>query len=152
LDQQHRLYLDDISVGQRFTTGSYDLDEAQIVAYAKQFDPQPFHTDAQAAKASLFKGLAGSGWHTAAITMRLLVESGIPLAGGMIGIEASLRWPRPTRPGDTLTVHGEVIEVAPSQSRPDRGWVTIRAETRNQNDEVVQIFTAKLMVPRWQGA
>jgi acyl dehydratase len=149
--QLHRLYFDDLSVGQRFTTRSHEIDEAQIIAFAQQFDPQPFHTDPEEAKTSLFKGLAASGWHTAGITMRLMVESGIPLAGGMIGTEANLKWPRPTRAGDVLTVFGEIIELRPSGSRPDRGWVSMRAQTRNQRGEVVQIFTSTLVVPRRTG-
>lgn len=148
MDQLHCLYFDDLSVGQSFTTGSHEVDEAQIIAFARQFDPQPFHTDQEKAKVSLFKGLAASGWHTAGITMRLMVESGIPLAGGMIGTEANLKWPQPTRAGDILTVSGEIIDLRPSRSRPDRGWVSTLAETRNQRGEVVQIFTSTLVVPR----
>ncbi len=140
------LYLDDLSVGQQFATGSHTLDEAQIKAFAAQFDPQPFHLDEEAAKATLFKGLIASGWHTAAITMRLLVDGGIPLAGGLIGLGGSLKWPRPARPGDILTVHGEITEVTPS--KPDRGTIAIKAETRNQRGDVVQSFTATLLVPR----
>jgi acyl dehydratase len=143
-----RLYLEDISVGRRFATASHAIDAAQIKAFAEQFDPQPFHVDAEAAKDTFFKGLVASGWHTAAITMRLLVTSGIPLAGGIIGAGGSVRWPNPTRPGDILIVHGEVTEVKPSRSRPDRGTVGINAETRNQRGEVVQEFTATLVVPR----
>jgi acyl dehydratase len=141
-------YLEDISVGQRFSTGSLELDEAQINAFASQFDPQPFHLDAEIAKATLFGGLVASGWHTAAITMRLLVTSGIPLAWGMIGTECSVKWPNPARPGDILTVYGEVTQVKPSRSRPDRGTINIIAETRNQRDDVLQILTATLLVPR----
>ena len=140
------LYLDDLSVGQQFVTGSHALDEAQIKAFAAQFDPQPFHLDAELAKATLFKGLVASGWHTAAITMRLLVDSGVPLAGGLIGLGGSLKWPRPARPGDILTVYGEITEVTPS--KPDRGTIGIKAETRNQRGDVVQSFTATLLVPR----
>lgn len=143
-----RLYLDDIEVGRRFATGSHAIDEAQIKAFAMQFDPQPFHVDAEAAKGTFFKGLVASGWHTAAITMRLLVTSGIPLAGGIIGAGGSVKWPNPTRPGDVLTVHGEVTEVRPSQSKPDRGTVGISAETRSQRGDVLQAFTATLIVPR----
>ena len=95
-----RFYLEDLAVGQRFTTGSHELDEAQIKAFAAEFDPQPFHLDAEIAKTTLFDGLVASACHTAAITMRLLVTSGIPLAWGMIGAECSLRWPNPARPGD----------------------------------------------------
>ena len=140
------LYLDDLSVGQQFVTGSHTLDEAQIKAFAAQFDPQPFHLDAELAKATLFKGLVASGWHTAAITMRLLVDSGIPLAGGLVGLGGSLKWPRPARPGDVLTVYGEITEVTPS--KPDRGTIEIKAETRNQRGDVVQNLTATLLVPR----
>lgn len=143
-----RFYLEDLAVGQRFTTGSLELDEAQIKGFAEQFDPQPFHLDAKIAKTTLFEGLVASGWHTAAITMRLLVTSGIPLAWGMIGAECSVKWPNPARPGDILTVHGEVTEVKPSRSRLDRGTINIYAETRNQRDDVLQTLTATLLVPR----
>jgi acyl dehydratase len=143
-----RFYLDDLQVGQRFDSPSHALDEAQIKAFAAQFDPQPFHLDDAAARDSLFAGLAASGWHTAAITMRLLVEGGAPIAGGVIGGGGEISWPRPTRPGDVLQVESEILEVRPSRSRPDRGMVTMRSETRNQHGEVLQILTAKLVVPR----
>ena len=142
------LYLDDIAAGQRFTSGSLTVDAEAIKAFARQFDPQPFHLDEEAAEASLFGGLAASGWHTAALTMRLLNDGGAPIAGGIIGAGGEIAWPRPTRPGDVLTVVSEVIEVKPSKSRPDRGMVTLRSETRNQNGEAVQVLTAKLVVPR----
>lgn len=141
-------YLDDLAVGQRFTSASLSVDTDGIKAFARQFDPQPFHLDDEAAASSLFGGLAASGWHTAALTMRLLVDGGAPIAGGVIGAGGEVAWPRPTRPGDVLTVESEVIEVRPSKSRPDRGMVTLRSETRNQRGEVVQILTAKLVVPR----
>jgi len=141
-------YLEDLAVGQRFTTGSLELEGSQIKAFAEEFDPQPFHLDAEIAKTTLFRGLVASGWHTAAITMRLLVTGGIPLPWGMIGVECSIKWPSPARAGDILTVHGEVTEVKPSRSRPDRGTISIRAETRNQRDETLQILTATLLVPR----
>ena len=147
-DGDDRLYLDDLQVGQRFTSRSHALDEAQIKAFAAAFDPQPFHLDDEAAKGTLFAGLAASGWHTAAITMRLLVEGGAPIAGGVVGAGGEIGWPRPTRPGDILQVESEVLEVTPSRSRPDRGMVTLRSETRNQRGEVVQILTAKLVGPR----
>jgi acyl dehydratase len=142
------LFLDDLAVGQRFSSRSHTLDEAQIKAFAAQFDPQPFHLDGQAAKATLFGGLAASGWHTAAITMKLLVESGLPLSGGIIGSGGEISWPKPTRPGDTLHVVSEIEEVTPSRSRPDRGMIRVRSETRNQHGEVVQVLVAKLVVPR----
>jgi acyl dehydratase len=142
------LFLDDLSVGQRFSSGAHTIDAAQIKAFAAQFDPQPFHLDGEAAKATLFGALAASGWHTAAITMKLLVESGLPLMGGIIGSGGEVSWPRPTRPGDTLTVLSEVEEITPSRSRPDRGMIRVRSETRNQHGETVQILIAKLVVPR----
>jgi acyl dehydratase len=143
-----RLYLDDLQVGQRFTSATHMIDAAQIKAFARQFDPQPFHLDEAAAKGTMFGGLVASGWHTAAVSMRLQVESGLPIAGGMIGIGGEMSWPRPTRPGDVLRVVSEIVEVTPSRSRPDRGVVRVRSETRNQRDEVVQILDAKLFVPR----
>ena len=143
-----RVYLDDLYVGRRFTSGTHTIDEVEIKAFARQFDPQPFHLDDDAARATLLGGLAASGWHTAAITMRLLVESGLPLAGGIIGAGGEIAWPKPTRPGDTLRVESEVLEVTPSRSRPDRGMATVRSVTRNQKDEAVQELKAKLIVPR----
>jgi acyl dehydratase len=145
---QDRLYLDDLQVGQRFTSGTHLVDEAQIIAFARQFDPQPFHLDDAAAKDTLFAGLAASGWHTAAVTMRLLVETGLPLAGGIIGAGGELSWPRPTRPGDMLRVESEVLEIIPSRSRPDRGTATVQCLTLNQRGEVVQKLIARLIVPR----
>src|SRR5271168_4426789 len=142
------LYLDDLTVGQRFTSASLTVTEDEIKAFAAKFDPQPFHLDGEAAKHSLFGGLAASGWHTAAITMKLLVEGGAPLAGGVVGAGGEIAWPRPTRPGDRLQVESEVLEITPSRSRPDRGMVTMRSATRNQRGEVVQMLTAKLVVSR----
>ena len=141
------LYLDDIQPGHAFVTDSITVTADDIRAFARQFDPQPFHLDEEAAADSLFGGLAASGWHTAALTMRLLVD-GFPLAKGVIGAGGELAWPRPTRPGDTLTVHGEVVEVTPSRSRPDRGMITVRNETRNQHGEPVQIFTVRIVAWR----
>jgi acyl dehydratase len=147
-DRDGGIYLDDLQVSQRFTSATHAVDAAQIKAFARQFDPQPFHLDEEAAKGTMFGGLVASGWHTAAITMRLLVESGLPIAGGLVGIGGEMSWPRPTRPGDVLSVVSEIKEVTPSRSRPDRGVVKLRSETRNQRDEVVQILDAKLLVPR----
>ncbi len=141
-------HLEDLRVGLRFSSGTHALDEAQIKSFARQFDPQPFHLDEDAARDTLFAGLAASGWHTAAITMRLMVDGGAPLAGGIIGAGGEINWPKPTRPGDILHVESEIVEVAPSRSRPDRGMVTVRSETLNQRGEIVQVLTAKLIVPR----
>ena len=145
------LYLEDLQVGQRFGSGSVVVDANEIKAFAGKYDPQPFHLDEEAAKRTLFGGLAASGWHTAAMTMRLLVDGGLPLAGGVIGASGEIAWPQPTRPGDVLSVESEVVEITPSRSRPDRGMVAIRSETHNQRGEVVQRFTMKLVVWRRPG-
>jgi len=142
------LYLEDLYVGRRFTSGTHALDAAQIKAFASAFDPQPFHLDEEAARQSVFAGLVASGWHTAAITMRLQVSGGLPIAGGLIGLAGELAWPTATRAGDVLRVESEVVDAVPSRSRPDRGTVTVRSETRNQRGEVVQTATVKLLVPR----
>lgn len=142
------LYLDDLKVGQRFTSPTHAVDADEIKAFARQFDPQPFHLDEQSAKDTFFSGLAASGWHVAAITMRLLVGGGAPIAGGVIGAGAEIAWPRPTTPGDVLHVESEVVDITPSRSRPNRGIVSLRSETRNQRGEVAQVLTAKLVVPR----
>jgi acyl dehydratase len=139
------LYLDDLSVGQRFTSGTYHMNEDRMKAFAAEFDPQPFHLDEAAAERSIFRGLAASGWHTAAATMRLMVES-LPFAGGMAGLGGEIAWPRPTRPGDTLRVESEITEIIPSRSKPNQGIVIVRSTTLNQNGEQVQAFTAKIIV------
>jgi acyl dehydratase len=147
LGSNELLYFDDLHVGQRFVSGTHQIDEGEITTFAKRFDPQPFHLDSEAAKATLFEGLVASGWHTAAVSMRLLVD-GVPIAGGLIGAGAEITWPKPTRPGAVLQVESEVVELRPSRTRPDRGIATLRSETRNQLGEIVQVFIAKLIVPR----
>jgi acyl dehydratase len=142
------LYFEDLRVAQQFVSGAHQIDEEQIRAFAEQFDPQPFHLDAESAKATFFGELVASGWHTAAITMRLLVESGLPIAGGIIGAGGEITWPKPVRPGAVLHVESEILELRPSRSRPDRGLVTFRSETRDQIGDVVQVLVAKLVVPR----
>jgi acyl dehydratase len=142
------LYLEDLHAGLRFSSATHALDERQIKTFAREFDPQPFHLNEASAKATLFLGLAASGWHTAAITMRLLVDGGAPIAGGIIGAGGEIAWPNPARPGDILRVESEVLSVSPSRSRPDRGTATLCCETVNQRGEVVQRLTAKLIVPR----
>jgi acyl dehydratase len=139
------LYLEDLQVGQRFTSGTYLMDEGRIKAFAAEFDPQPFHLDEAAAQASVFRGLAASGWHTAAVAMRLLVTGGLPFANGIIGAGGEIAWPKPTRPGDTLRVESEILEIVPSRSKPNQAFVTVRMTTLNQNQEPVYIFTAKLL-------
>lgn len=140
-------YLDDMKVGLRFTGESRVVQEQEIIAFAKQFDPQPFHIDADLASRTLFGGLIASGWHTAAMTMRLLLEA-FPIGNGTIGLGGEAVWPNPVRANDTIHIEGEVSAVKPSRSHDDRGIVTVRTETKNQNGEVVQTLTANLLVFR----
>ena len=142
------LYFDDLAVGDTFTSGTHEVTVDDIKQFAREFDPQPFHLDEEAARQSMFGGLAASGWHTAAITMRLLVTGGPRLANGILGAGGEIEWKVPTRPGDVLRVDSEVVELVPSRSRPDRGVVVLRSRTVNQRGEVVQTLTAKLMVAR----
>ena len=144
-------YLDDLAVGQRFSSASRTLGAEEIKAFAREYDPQPFHVDEEAAEGTFFHGLAASGWHAAAIAMRLLVDGGLPIAGGIIGAGGEISWRKPIRPGDTLHVVSEIVEVTPSRSKPDRGTVVARSHTINQNGEIVQTFTARLIVPRRPG-
>jgi acyl dehydratase len=142
-------FLEDFAVGQIFRSERrIRISADQIKAFAAEFDPQPFHTDEKAAVGTFFRGLAASGWHTAALTMRLLVDSDLKIAGGLIGAGGELNWPRPTRPGDELRVECEVLEVRPSKSRPEQGLVRMRITTLNQNDEPVQIFAPSMVVLR----
>jgi len=142
-------YLEGFLVGQTFGSGRRVVEKQRMKSFAAEFDPQPFHLDRDAASKSIFKGLVASGWHTAAITMRLLVTSGVNLAGGAIGLGADeLRWPNPVRPGDKLRVEVEIVEVRQSRSKPDRGTVRIRYVTRNQKDEIVMTLTATTLVPK----
>jgi acyl dehydratase len=140
------LYLDDLYVGQKFTSGTHHVTEERIKCFAQEFDPQPFHLDEAAANASVFAGIAASGWHTAAIAMHLLVTGGLPLGNGIIGLGGELAWPRPTRPGDVLRVESEIIEITRSRSRPDQAIVKIRSTTTNQKGEPVYIFTGRVLV------
>ena len=143
------LYLDDLAAGQTFRSGRLKVDEAQIKRFAAAFDPQPFHLDEAAARESLFGELIASGWHTAALTMRLLVGGEFKPAGGLMGAGVDeLRWPKPVRPGDELHLVSEILEVRTSKSRPDRGLIKLRTTTLNQNDEPVQVFVGNLVVPR----
>jgi len=139
------LYLEDLRVGQEFDSREHQLDAEQIIDFALQYDPQPFHTDPQAAQNSFFKGLVASGWHTMAISMRLMVES-IPFEGGVIGLGGEISWPRPTRPHDVLHVRATIIEIVPSKSKPDRGIVHLQSRTINQAGDLLQELIAKLVV------
>ena len=138
------LYLDDLTVGQKFTAGTYQMTEDRIKSFASEFDPQPFHLDDAAARQTVFRGLAASGWHTASATMRLMVEA-LHFAGGLVGLGGEISWARPTRPGDTLRVEVEVLAITPSRSKPNQGVVTARCTTFNQNGEQVQVLTTKIL-------
>lgn len=142
------LYLDDFEVGQRFTSGTVVVRPDEIKEFAARFDPQPFHLDEAAARQSVFGELVASGWHTAALGMRLLVDGEMKVAGGLIGLGGELSWPRATKPGDVLRVESEVLEVKPSRSRPDNGIVKVKNTLLNQNGEAVQIFIVSMLVPR----
>ena len=142
------LYLDDLAVGRKFATGSVTVTLEGCKAFAAEFDPQPFHLDESAARESVFGRLAASGWYTAALSMRLLVEGELTIAGGLIGLGGEMTWPRPTYPGDTLRVETEVLAIRASESKRNRGVVTAQNRTLNQHGEPVQIMIVKMLVPR----
>ncbi len=143
------LYFEDLIPGRRFSTGSRTLDADSIKAFAHEYDPQPFHLDEAAAKNTFFGGLAASGWQTATVSMRLIVDGEFRPAGGVIGAGIDeFRWPKPVRPGDTLRVVSEVVEARPSKSRPEIGIVRVRHTTYNQSNDVVQDFIANHVVLR----
>jgi acyl dehydratase len=142
-------YLEDFAVGQTFGSGRLRIDKERVLAFAAEFDPQPFHLDEAEARGSIFGGLAASGWHTAAVTMRLMIETELKPAGGFVGAGLDeCRWPRPVRPGDELRVECEVIEVRPSKSRPEQGLIKLRTTTLNQDDEAVLVHVVNMVVPR----
>jgi acyl dehydratase len=151
MNQLNGRYLEDFAVGQTFGSGRLRIDKEQIFAFAAEFDPQPFHLDEASARHSIFGGLAASGWHTAAVTMRLLLDSELKPAGGIIGAGLDeCRWPRPVRPGDELRIECEVIEVRPSKSRPEQGLIKLRTTTLNQDGEAVLVHVVNLVVLRRQ--
>lgn len=145
--QQAMLYLDDLAVGQQFDCGRHALDAEQIKAFARQYDPQPFHLDEEAAKGTFFNGLAASGWQVVCLAMRAIAEH-VPFAGGLIGGGAEVTWPQATRPGDILIFTSTVMEVKPSRTKPERGLALLRTEARNPKGELLLIFSAKCVVPR----
>ena len=144
-----RHYLEDYAVGQKYGSGHLKVEKERVKSFAAEFDPQPFHLDEEAARDTLFRGLAASGWHTAALTMRLLVDSEFKPAGGIVGAGFDeFRWPKPVRPGDELRVESEILEVRPSKSRPEQGMLKVRTTTYNQDGEAVQISVGNLVVAR----
>lgn len=146
-DARTLLYLEDLHVGLSFECGAHALDAAQVKAFAREYDPQPFHMDEEAAKGTFFGGLAASGWHIVCLAMRMIAEH-VPIAGGLIGGGAEVSWPQATRPDDVLHVTSRIMEVTPSRSKPERGMALLRTEARNQKGELLLIFTAKCVVPR----
>jgi acyl dehydratase len=149
-ERRYTYYWEDFPAGPVRDFGGMTVSREAVLSFAAQFDPQPFHTDPQAAAAHrLFRGLAASGWHTAALSMRLFATSGPPIAGGIIGNGIDeLRWPRPVRPGDPITLTCEVIELRPPEPGRSIGWLRMRNTTRNQAGEVVMSLVATLSVPR----
>jgi acyl dehydratase len=146
MNHEPDLYLEDLYVGQRFTSDTYRMDEERIKAFAAEFDPQPFHLDQAAAQATVFGWLSASGWHTAAVAMRLMVTGGLPLGNGIIGLGGELAWPKPTRPGDTLRVESEILEILPSRSKPNQAVVRVKSTMLNQDGAPVYMFAAKVLV------
>jgi acyl dehydratase len=122
------------------------MEQERMKTFAAEFDPQPFHLDEEAARNSVFRGLSASGWHTAAATMQLLVTGGLPFAGGMVGLGGEIAWSKPTRAGDILRVTSEILDIAPSRSKPNQGIVTVRSVTTNQAGEQLQVLTSKILV------
>jgi acyl dehydratase len=146
------LYLEDLKIGDRFGSDTIEVTEQGIFDFARQFDPQPFHLDCDAARQSIFKELTASGWHTAAMSMRLFVTGEFKPVGGSIGLAVDeLRWPQPVRPGDILKLETEILDVRKSKSKPDRGIIRIRNVTTNQRGEIVQTFMAFVMIRRRPG-
>jgi acyl dehydratase len=142
-------FLDDYKAGDRSRSAETTISAADIIAFARQYDPQPFHLDPEAAKTSLFGTHVASGWHMTAIAMRLIIESDLKPEGGVIGRGVDeLRWPNPLKPGDRVHVEGEVLEVSPSTSKPDRGTLRVRTQLVTQDGKVVMSFIALLVVPR----
>jgi acyl dehydratase len=144
-------YFEDIQVGAHFQSDPLLVDGKAIIEFAEKFDPQMFHLNPRSAERSIFKGLVASGWHTAAMTMRLFVQT-LNFAEGAIGLGVEeLRWPNAVRPGDSLQVTTEILDVRPSRSKPGYGIVHLRNVTTNQRGEIVQTMTAHAMIPRSAG-
>jgi acyl dehydratase len=143
------VYFEDLVVGQRFESPPVEMTQEQMIRFSRDNDPQFFHVDPEAAKASIFGGLVGSGWQTGALTLRLLLEScGMTFAGGVIGLDAHISWKRPVRPGDRLHIEGEITKLRTSRSQPDRGFVTFKAATLNGVGEIVQTIEATMLAFR----
>ena len=148
-EAQKFIYLEDISVGQKFTAGSMTVTEESIIAFARQFDPQDFHTDPVKAKDTVFGGLVASGWHTASMSMRMILDATPKMKGGMIGRQVEkIGWPMPVRAGDVLSIEVEIMELRPSATNPSRGTIRTKNTTFNQKHEIVQEMEAIIFIPR----
>jgi len=148
-DKTKEYYMEDLSVGQRYTSGPIDVSEEDAIDFARKYDPQEFHTNPAEAKLSLFGGLIISGWHTAALTMRLIIEASPRMKGGMIGRSVEkISWLRPVKPGDKLTYEGEILELRASNSNPTRGVMRVKNSTFNQSGEKVLEMESVVFVPR----
>jgi acyl dehydratase len=146
--QMNRRFFEDLKVGYRFKSQTYEVTEEQIISFAREFDPQPFHLDRVVADKTMFKGLIASGWQTAAITMRLFVQT-LNFAEGAIGLGVDeLRWPTAVKPDDVLQVETEIVDLRESRSKPSHGVVRLRYVTTNQRGEVVQTMYASALVLR----
>ncbi|MDY6458472.1 MaoC family dehydratase [Acinetobacter faecalis] len=141
-------YLEDLNIGDKFRSRNYEVTLEEIIEFATKYDPQVFHLDEEKAKDHpIFQGIAASGWHTSSIVMRLWTEC-FPIADGLIGLEGSMRWPKPTRPGDILHVQVELTDIIPSKSKPDRGIVVYSTQALNQHGDVLLNSSTKILVFR----
>src|ERR1700680_157217 len=142
------LYFDDLKAGDRFQSEAFEVPGKAIIEFAEKFDPQKFHLNVKSAERSIFKGLIASGWHTAAITMRLFVQA-TNFAEGAIGLGVDeLRWPNAVQPDDVLQVETEIVDLRLSRSKPSHGIVRLRNVTTNQRGEIVQTMAASALVLR----
>lgn len=149
MTQNNYIYLEDLSIGQTFTAGPYKVTQEEIIAFARQYDPQDFHTDPVKAKDTFFGELVASGWHTAALTMRMMAEATPKMEGGMVGRSIEkMSWPRAVKPGDEISLTIEVLDFRPSGSNPKRGIVRTRNTVRNQKGEPVLEMEVVMFIPR----
>lgn len=146
-------YLEDFAPGQTYRSATLTVDPDRIKAFAAEFDPQPFHLDEAAGARSLFGGLAASGWHTAAMTMRMILEASPPMKGGMVGrtIE-KMNWPRPVRPGDELSLTIEILELFPASKLPTHGMMRTKNTVTNQHGKTAMDMDVVIFVPRKSAA
>ena len=149
MTKEHYLYMEDVSIGQKYIAGPHEMTADEIIRYAREFDPQDFHTNPEAARHTVFGELVASGWHTASVTMSLILKAVPKMKGGMIGRAVeNMNWPRPVRPGDFLSVTCEIQTITPSKTNPNRGTIRVYTRTVNQRGETVMEMTTVIMIPR----